>query len=223
MNSALRETRVGSAARSRNWRGGTPSFWRHHTFGSPTYVSVGASTTDVVVQPVTEDLMADVADMRAAAAFEEAVFDRLAPTKKKKFAHQELSRLQAMHVGGTGDARCLVAVVDGKAVGSVDVSAAKDEAIRDAGFDASSMGSDGMRSYHYVDNVVVREEWRGQGIGSALMAAVEEAAVSGVLLVRVELNNTDAVRLYSRMGYVGDCARQGSSTVGVFCLMWKSV
>ena len=231
----------------RNWRGASPSFSRHHTFGSPTdvleierarasagqsrvpHASIGvrAAAADVVVQPATEHLLAGVADMRAAAAFEEAVFDRLAPTKKKKFASQELARLQSMQVGGpyvTGQMRCLVAVVNGEAVGSVDVSAAKDEMIREAGFDAPGSLIDGIHCvYHYVDNVVVGEAWRNQGIGSRLMEAVEEEAASGVLLVRVELNNTAAVRLYSRMGYEGEYACEGSSTVGVFSVLSKRV
>jgi ribosomal protein S18 acetylase RimI-like enzyme len=174
--------------------------------------------------------------MRAAAAFEEAVFDRLAPTKKKKFASQELARLQRM-LGGepgvtnvtnvtnvTGQTRCLVAVAHGEAVGSVDLSAAKDEMIRDAGFDVPSSVRGGSCSchYYYVDNVVVVEAYRNQGIGSRLMEAVEEEVVSGVLLVRVELNNTAAVRLYTRMGYEGECACEGS-TVGVFSVLSKRI
>jgi GNAT superfamily N-acetyltransferase len=225
-----------------NWRDGIPSFWPHHTFGSlknvcertlfvqsrvmHACIGVSAATADVVVHPVTEPLLVDVADMRAAAAFEDAVFDRLASTKKKKFASQELARLQRMHGegrDGTGPMRCLVAVVNGEAVGSVDFSEAKDEMIRDAGFDASDVGVDGSCLYRYVDNVVVREDWRGQGIGGKLMEAVEEVAISGILLVRVELNNTDAVRLYSRMGYEGEFACEGSSTVGVFSVLSKRV
>lgn len=124
----------------------------------------------------------------------------------------------------TGQTRCLVAVAHGEAVGSVDLSAAKDEMIRDAGFDVPSSVRGGSCSchYYYVDNVVVVEACRNQGIGSRLMEAVEEEVVSGVLLVRVELNNTAAVRLYKRMGYEGECACEGS-TVGVFSVLSKRI
>lgn len=121
----------------------------------------------------------------------------------------------------TGQTRCLVAVAHGEAVGSVDLSAAKEEMIRDAGFDVpSSVRGGSSCHYYYVDNVVVVEACRNQGIGSRLMEAVEEEVVSGVLLVRVELNNTAAVRLYKRMGYEGACE---GSTVGVFSVLSKRI
>ena len=190
-----------------------------------------AAKADVSIQHATEAHLAGIAEIRAAAAFEDAVFDRLAPTKMKRFASQELARLQRtlqnqddtnienQSVPGVlASSFTLVALCGEVVVGSVDVSVASDEVILDAGFDL-----DGEERYYYVDNVVVRDDWRAQGVGAEMMKAVEQA-VPGVLLVRVELNNVAALRLYAKAGFRGDSEGEpGGSTVGVFVMLSKKV
>lgn len=54
--------------------------------------------------------------------------------------------------------------------------------------------------------MMVHEQYQGQGIGKALMAAVTEAADKWLNLVRLELevypDNDRAIRLYERFGFV---------------------
>ena len=65
-------------------------------------------------------------------------------------------------------------------------------------------------------DLFVREELRGQGIGSALIAAVEEAsAAQGVRYIGLDVNpadNADAQALYARLGYrtVGELHLDGT-------------
>lgn len=60
------------------------------------------------------------------------------------------------------------------------------------------------RDEYYIDTVCVNPEFRGQGIGSLLLAQAEEiardAGFSKVAL-NVELEKEDALRLYERVGY----------------------
>jgi ribosomal protein S18 acetylase RimI-like enzyme len=54
--------------------------------------------------------------------------------------------------------------------------------------------------------ITVRREWRGRGVGSALMARAIEWAKAGGLVTRLELEvyacNLPAIRLYERFGFV---------------------
>ena len=54
--------------------------------------------------------------------------------------------------------------------------------------------------------VSVRENWRGQGIGTALLQALIGWATANPLIEKIGLsvfaNNVDAIRLYERLGFV---------------------
>lgn len=67
----------------------------------------------------------------------------------------------------------------------------------------SVIGMVSNEEYH-VSNVAIYPEYRGMGIGTKIMSAVEEEAKkSGAAwaVLDVEVENTDAIRLYSRLGY----------------------
>jgi GNAT superfamily N-acetyltransferase len=84
----------------------------------------------------------------------------------------------------------LVAEVDGAVVGHVEATMRRDEA---AGFAGA-----------YVDELAVATSWRGRGVGTALMAAVDEWARSkGALSVALDHLHTNdgAHRLYERLGF----------------------
>jgi len=155
-----------------------------------------------VVERASEEYLAAVAEMRAEAAFEEAVFDRLRPTKQKRFASKELDRLQRLcGSAGAGTTTTTLVAFDGggRVVGCVDVTLASEATVRAAGL------AHDQKNWYYVDNVVVKDGYRGRGIGTMLMEAVEVEVGGGVLFVRVELNNTEAVRLYTKLGYENAC------------------
>lgn len=92
----------------------------------------------------------------------------------------------------TGDPEhlLLAAEVDGAVVGHVEARMRRDEA---AGF----VGA-------YVEELAVAPEWRGRGVGTALMAAVDEwARGRGAMSVALDHFHTNegAHRLYSRLGF----------------------
>ncbi|MCM1107310.1 MAG: ribosomal protein S18-alanine N-acetyltransferase [Blautia sp.] len=63
-----------------------------------------------------------------------------------------------------------------------------------------------------ITNVAVAGEFRGKGFGTALVAAVQEAAVSlgiGQLFLEVRDSNATAVRLYEHSGFVEVGVRKG--------------
>ena len=178
----------------------------------------------VVVERASEEYLAAVADMRAEAAFEEAVFDRLRPTKQKRFASKELDRLQRLcGSAGAGTTTTTLVAFDGgdgggRVVGCVDVTLASEATVRAAGL------AHDQKTWYYVDNVVVKDGYRGRGIGTMLMEAVEVEVGGGVLFVRVELNNTEAVRLYTKLGYENageDADACEGVTVGVVEVLCK--
>ena len=180
----------------------------------------------VVVERASEEYLAAVADMRAEAAFEEAVFDRLRPTKQKRFASKELDRLQRLcgsAGAGAGTTTTTLVAFDGgdgggRVVGCVDVTLASEATVRAAGL------AHDQKTWYYVDNVVVKDGYRGRGIGTMLMEAVEVEVGGGVLFVRVELNNTEAVRLYTKLGYENACEDADACegvTVGVVEVLCK--
>jgi aminoglycoside 6'-N-acetyltransferase I len=84
----------------------------------------------------------------------------------------------------------LVGEVDGEVVGHVEARMRRDEP---AGF----VGT-------YVEELAVAPEWRGSGVGTALMAAVDEwARGRGALSVALDHFHTNqgAHRLYERLGF----------------------
>ena len=54
--------------------------------------------------------------------------------------------------------------------------------------------------------ISVRENWRGQGIGTAMLQALIDWAEANPLIEKIGLsvfaNNVDAIRLYERLGFV---------------------
>jgi len=57
----------------------------------------------------------------------------------------------------------------------------------------------------HVNNLAVLPDWRGRGIGTALLTrALSEGAASGAVraLLEVRRSNTEAQRLYERFGFV---------------------
>ena len=55
-----------------------------------------------------------------------------------------------------------------------------------------------------IGNIAVLEEYRGQGVGSALLARLqEELSVRGIsrIFLEVEDSNTNAINLYKRFGF----------------------
>jgi GNAT superfamily N-acetyltransferase len=84
----------------------------------------------------------------------------------------------------------LVAEAGGEVVGHVEARMRRDEA---AGFTGT-----------YVEELAVAPEWRGRGVGTALMAAVDEwARGKGALSVALDHFHTNegAHRLYERLGF----------------------
>jgi len=84
----------------------------------------------------------------------------------------------------------LAAEVDGEVVGHVEARMRRDEA---AGFAGA-----------YVEELAVAPEWRGRGVGTALMGAVDEwARGKGALTVALDHFHTNegAHRLYERLGF----------------------
>ncbi|MCM1283123.1 MAG: ribosomal protein S18-alanine N-acetyltransferase [Muribaculaceae bacterium] len=63
-----------------------------------------------------------------------------------------------------------------------------------------------------ITNVAVAEAFRGKGFGTALVAAVQEAAVSlgiGQLFLEVRDSNAAAIRLYEHSGFAEIGVRKG--------------
>lgn len=80
-----------------------------------------------------------------------------------------------------GDSTYLVAWVDGVPAGTGEIALT---------------GRVELRNLH------VDEEFRGQGVGTAIIAAAESITSSGMLSVGVGLENHAARRLYERLGFV---------------------
>jgi len=53
----------------------------------------------------------------------------------------------------------------------------------------------------WISTVGVLPEFRGQGIGTALMAACEKRLLASAARLSVRRSNEDAIRLYQRLGY----------------------
>jgi ribosomal protein S18 acetylase RimI-like enzyme len=106
-------------------------------------------------------------------------------------------RAHASHLAAQSRGECvyLVALRDGEPAGSAVLAwACHDDATRAALPDAAE-----------ISNVGVRPDLRGQGIGTALLAAAEQRAQArGVPRVALGVgeDNPDAGRLYRRRGYL---------------------
>ena len=73
---------------------------------------------------------------------------------------------------------------------------------------ASNVRSDPNRDYAFIAKMAVGEEYRNQGIGSALIRhAVNTAAEAGCGLIAINPTNRDNERLYRRLGFVNIPAR----------------
>jgi GNAT superfamily N-acetyltransferase len=59
----------------------------------------------------------------------------------------------------------------------------------------------GLPEVGRVRRVYVRPNWRNRGIGRALVAALVEEGRKGFRCVRLRAGNSDAARLYERMGF----------------------
>lgn len=115
---------------------------------------------------------------------DERDFERIAEMTNKHFPHMRVTPSKISE-RVSRSFLYLVAVVDGVAVGFVDVKI--------MGGRAKVMG------------LAVEEEFRGRGIGSALLSkAIEVAKQRGCNLVylKVKRSNARAVRLYERHGFV---------------------
>jgi GNAT superfamily N-acetyltransferase len=69
-----------------------------------------------------------------------------------------------------------------------------------------------------VNHLQVREQYRGRGAGTAILATAEQRARDRGLAevaVSVSIENTDAARLYRRLGY------QPTGVVDVCCYRWR--
>ncbi len=92
------------------------------------------------------------------------------------------------------DGTLFVAEVDGEVVGFVNVLARV----------ASTDIDEDAYNYAYISDVAVRESHRGQGIGTALLAAAETYARDhGARWLRIDVlaAKEDAARLYRRTGF----------------------
>jgi len=103
-------------------------------------------------------------------------------------------RLRGILAEAGGSTGYLAAVADGRVVGSVTIRL----------FPEPSAGSMVASVKSAEIGIAVLEEARGRGFGTALMTAAENWAVErGARLVVLDTSarNTDAVRLYERLGY----------------------
>ncbi len=79
-----------------------------------------------------------------------------------------------------------------------------EEAQKTFGIDHSSMEEETQSGELYIDSLCVRESFRGKGVASKLLTAAHQKAIklkipaTGLL---VDIENTNAERLYKRLGY----------------------
>jgi len=110
----------------------------------------------------------------------------LTPPRELDYARQ---RFAAMSIGDP-ERLLLVADADGEVVGHVEARMQRDEPAHFVGV--------------YVDELAVAEAWRGRGVGTLLMAAVEKwARDKGALSIALDHfhTNAGARRLYDRLGF----------------------
>lgn len=92
----------------------------------------------------------------------------------------------------------IVAMLDGKVVGSADVTQGK-----------------GRRSHVGAIGISVQDDLQGCGIGSALMATLADVADNWLNLRRLELSvyvdNEPAIRLYKKFGFVIEGTRRADA------------
>uniref|UniRef100_A0A383V7Z5 N-acetyltransferase domain-containing protein n=1 Tax=Tetradesmus obliquus TaxID=3088 RepID=A0A383V7Z5_TETOB len=159
----------------------------------------------VVIKTLTsaEELQA-VARLRAEAYYAEDR-SRFADSFKKQFAAQEVESLRSRTSGSNGRPQmsaCLVALQpdSSKVLGCIDIRLPQTA----TGTRALGVPEDDAAGC-YLLNVVVSEDWRGQGIGKALMAAAMAQAVhvwgAQRLYTHVEADNEVASGLYKSCGF----------------------
>lgn len=123
--------------------------------------------------------------------------DDLPPLKPD--ATMDYGRGRFAHIGPDDPRGLFVAEVDGEVVGHIEVSLNRDPVAPEF-IDA------------YVDELAVAAAWRGQGIGTRLMAHAEQwAKGSGALSIGIDHlhTNAGAERLYERLGYRRRGVRRG--------------
>ena len=128
---------------------------------------------------------------------EERVFLLLEPDEIPQTVEEERNILKIYQ---EENRRMLVAVMDGKIVGTADCRIGN---IKKTGHTASF-------------GVAVRKEYRGLGIGSALLSALIEWAESrGVekLWLSVFSTNERAIALYKKLGFQVECIKKGQFRV----------
>jgi ribosomal-protein-alanine N-acetyltransferase len=68
------------------------------------------------------------------------------------------------------------------------------------------------RTIAYIDTIEVIQNWRGQGIGGALLNHMEDsakAAGASLIWLHVDAENTSAIRLYETHGYALEGRKEG--------------
>lgn len=168
-----------------------------------------SSTHAAQVETLRPSHMEQVARLRADAYYEDER-SRFVESFKKQFAAQEMDSLQrrtTRGINGTApQTECLVAMQpsssgqQGPVVGCIDIRLPFTE----TGVQPLGVPVEDAQGA-YILNVVVHEDYRGRGIGRALMLAAMQRAVhvwhASSLYTHVEADNEVAYRLYARCGF----------------------
>ena len=150
------------------------------------------ATAGPEIRPVTDADVDALTDVYLSSARHHAGLDpALYATPERALAAERLRGLVARRAR---DAEYVAAVVDGHIVGSATIAA----------LDRAGDGSM-IRDVPTAEiGIAVLEDWRGRGVGAALMAHLEAwAAEHGFerLVVDLSIANDGARRLYERLGY----------------------
>lgn len=101
----------------------------------------------------------------------------------------EAERDYLAELAASGNSLMLVAIVNGEIIGQLSLRGGQRRALRHA----ATLG------------ISVRADWRGRGVGSALMAHALDWARAGGVLTRIELyvytSNARAIHLYEKAGF----------------------
>lgn len=152
---------------------------------------------EVTIRAVTLDDLEALIDLYLDTARHHAAIDPTTYRVPERDAVGE--RLRRRVAGQNDQAAYVAAVVDGRVVGSATMYVD----------DLPHPGSMEIPMRVGEFGVSVAEDWRGRGIGSALIGHLEAwAAAHGAqrIILNVSESNVDAIRLYRALGYV-DAAR----------------
>jgi RimJ/RimL family protein N-acetyltransferase len=153
------------------------------------------------VQPVIRE--ATEADAEALQGYAGALFGERLPTvlQPPHVPTLDEEREFLARVEAAPGSVVLVADVDGALVGMLDFHAYRHP----------------QRQHTGIVGMSVAADWRGQGIGTALLGALFRwAPGQGVRRVELEVlaNNPGAIRLYERLGFQHEGTRRGAVVVG---------